>query len=498
MEDHALPVMIVPGATRVDQVSEVELKLELAPGDLPRLRESPLLQGEEQTSDRLVSHYYDTSDRRLHAAGYMLRVRRSGSGTVQTVKQVGGAAGGLFVRPEWETPIKSERPVIARGDGLLGDLVDPAELKRVFTTDVLRETRDLAVGGARIEVALDEGTVRARKARGPLCELELELKGGPPEPLFALARELNALVPLRLGVRSKSERGFALADGEAGGAVKAEPILLDHTMDACTGFAAIANACIRHFRLNEPLVLERGDDETLHQARVALRRLRSAFSSFKPLLAGDARADLFKQETRWLAGMLGHVRDLDVLVPKIEGDDRERLVEARAVAMGEARIALDSLRARQLMIDLAEWIAVGAWRMRPAEPMLANGSIVELAADLLDRHRRRLKKRGQGLAELGDHDRHLARIEAKKLRYATEFFACLWPSRRARARHEAFLGALEKLQDHLGVLNDVAVAAALLERHGIAAPKGGQGVGKRLRKAEKAFDKLMMVKPFWD
>jgi hypothetical protein len=48
------------------------------------------------------------------------------------------------------------------------------------------------------------------------------------------------------------------------------------------------------------------------------------------------------------------------------------------------------------------------------------------------------------------------------------------------------------------VLNDVAVAAALLDRHGIAAPKGDQGVGKRLRKAEKAFDKLMAVKPFWE
>jgi CHAD domain-containing protein len=191
------------------------------------------------------------------------------------------------------------------------------------------------------------------------------------------------------------------------------------------------------------------------------------------------------------------VRDIDVLLPKLDGEDRERLARARAVAMGEARIALDSFRARDLMIGLVEWLTVGGWRTRPAEPLLAGDSIIDFAAHLLERHHRRLKKRGDHLAKLGDDARHRARIEAKKLRYATEFFACLWPGKRAQERHKRYREALEELQDHLGGLNDIAVAAALLERHDIGAPGPDEDRRKLLRRAEKAFDALMDAEPFW-
>jgi len=249
--------------------------------------------------------------------------------------------------------------------------------------------------------------------------------------------------------------------------------------------------------LNEPILLKTGGPEALHQARVALRRLRSAFSSFEPLLAGDARSQIFSRDLRWLAGALGEVRDLDILIPRIEGPGRTKLVAARALALDEARTALDTLRARELMIDLAEWLAIGAWRLRPAEPLLANEHIRTTAKDLLRRHRRRLKERGKHLAKLDDHHRHKARIEAKKLRYAAEFFVSLWTGRKARARHTDFVGALEKLQDHLGKLNDQVTAANLLDRHDVDGPKPGKGRKKLLKKAEKAFDQLMDMKPFW-
>jgi len=482
---------------RVEVPSEIELKLEIAPRDLGRLRATPLLKGTRKRVDRLVSHYFDTPDHRLHRAGYTLRVREQRDGGLQTVKQEAGHVAGLFVRPEWERSIKGGKPLVER-DGPIADLVKPGELRVAFVTDIDRDARDVAASGARIEVALDDGRIRADRRKRRLCELELELKGGAPEPLFALARELNAIVPLRIGVRSKAERGYALAEAEEAGATKAEPVRLDPDGDARDGFAAIAAACMRHFRLNEPILLDMGTPEALHQSRVALRRLRSAFSSFAPLLAGDPRSATLSSDLRWLAGELGKVRDLDVLIPRIEGRGRAKLVAARALALGEARTALDSLRARELMIDLAEWLAIGAWRLRPAEPLLASEHIEAIAADLLDHHRKRLKKRGRHLATLDDHQRHRARIEAKKLRYASEFFVALWTGRKARARHADFVGAMEKLQDRLGVLNDRAIAAELLDRHGIGdTGKAGKGRKTLLRKAEKAFDELMDLKPFW-
>lgn len=479
----------------LESPSEIELKLELAPRDLTRLRGSPLLAGSNAKVDRLVSHYFDGADHVLHRAGYTLRVRDKREGGVQTIKQEAAHAAGLFVRPEWERPIKGRKPVIER-DGPIADLVKPRDLRVAFVTDVARDARNVATGGARIEVALDDGHIRAGRRKRGLCEIELELKGGAPEPLFALARELNAIVPLRIGVRSKAERGYALAEGDEGAVAKAEPVLLDDEADARGGFAAIAAACVRHFRLNEPALLDRGTPEAVHQARVALRRLRSAFSSFKPLLAADPRSRTLSDELRWLAGELGKVRDLDVLIPKLEGRHRAKLAAARAVALGEARTALDSLHAREVMTDLAEWLAIGGWRLRPAEPLLAKEHIRTVAADILHRHRKRLKKRGRHLARLDDHHRHKARIEAKKLRYAAEFFASLWTGKKARARHAEFIEALQALQDHLGKLNDQVTAAALLDRHGIDA-KSHKGRGKLLKKAEKAYEKLIDAKPFW-
>jgi len=484
------------GATRVEPPSEIELKLEIAPRDLRRLRASPLLKGTSEKVDRLVSHYFDTPDHKLRRAGYTLRVREKREGGIQTVKQESGHAAGLFVRPEWEMPVKGHKPVVER-DGPIANLVKPRELRVAFVTDVDRDARHLVAGGARIEVALDDGRIRANRRKRDLCELELELKGGAPEPLFALARELNAIVPLRIGVRSKAERGYALADGEETEGTRAEPVRLDPDGDARDGFATIAAACVRHFRLNEPILLDTGRPEPLHQSRVALRRLRSAFSSFEPLLAGDPRTAPLSGDLGWLAGELGKVRDLDVLIPKLEGQGRAKLVAARALALGEASTALDSLRVRELMIDLAEWLAIGAWRLRPAEPLLANEHIATIAADLLDRHRKRLKRRGHHLASLDDHHRHKARIEAKKLRYASEFFGSLWTGKKARRRYEDFVAALEKLQDHLGALNDQVTAADLLDRHGIDGERPRKGHKKLLKKAEKAFDRLMDATPFW-
>ena len=475
--------------------SEIELKLEVAPRDLTRLRGSPLLKGTAERIDRLVSSYFDTPDHKLRRAGYTLRVREKRDGGIQTVKQEAGHAAGLFVRPEWERSVTGHKPVVER-DGPIAGLVKARDLRVAFVTDVDRDARNVAVGGTRIEVALDDGHIRADRRKRALCEIELELKGGAPEPLFALARELNAIVPLRIGVRSKAERGYALAEGDEAEVAKAEPVRLDPEGDARDGFAAIAAACVRHFRLNESILLGAGQSEALHQSRVALRRLRSAFSSFRPLVAGDPRSATLSGDLRWFAGALGEVRDLDVLIPKLEGKDRTKLTAARGVALGDAKTALNSLRARELMIDLAEWLAIGAWRLRPAEPLLANEHIGTIAADLLRRHRKRLKKRGRHLARLDDHHRHKARIEAKKLRYAAGFFASLWKGKKARARHADFIDALEKLQDSLGKLNDQVTAAVLLDRHGIEArpPKGRK---KLLKKAEKAFAELMEVKPFW-
>ncbi|HLZ79396.1 MAG TPA: CHAD domain-containing protein, partial [Sphingomonas sp.] len=183
-----------------------------------------------------------------------------------------------------------------------------------------------------------------------------------------------------------------------------------------------------------------------------------------------------------------------------DGDLREQLAAARAGIFDHARGELASARSRRLMIDLAEWLALGDWRLRPADPVLAGSRPATFAAESLDLHRKRLKHRGRGLAGLSDGRRHKTRIEAKKLRYATEFFASLYPAQNAQRRHAVFLDALEEMQDELGELNDQVTGPEVLARLGIdpsAMSPPQQDRAERLNRAEKAYERLMDAKRFW-
>ena len=86
---------------------------------------------------------------------------------------------------------------------------------------------------------LDEGIIAAGGAEKPIEELEVELKRGEPRAIFDLARQIGRTVALRIGVLSKAERGFALADGALDKAKKSEPIGIDRDMKVADAFAVV-------------------------------------------------------------------------------------------------------------------------------------------------------------------------------------------------------------------------------------------------------------------
>lgn len=480
------------------EVEEVELKLELS-AEAADAVEAAGLFASELDIVRQHAIYFDTPDHALAKAGLSLRIRRNGDKRVQTIKVDGGAAAGVFVRPEWEREVEDDRLILDDTTPiptLLGNKV--AEIVPLFTVE--NERRIWNPDG--IEVALDRGRIIAGERETPVREIELEQKGGDVAALFALARRIDAVAPVDLGVLSKAQRGYRLL-GPALAATKAGPIALSATITAGEAFQAIARACVRHFRLNEPLILDHQDPVALHQARVALRRLRSALSIHKAMLA-DGRFAALGAELRWLAGALGEARDLDVLVERAgDGPLRERLGQARNHAYAKAAAALRSDRARALMIDLAEWIAIGQLRSRTDGQDTRDLPAREFAAKALDRFRRKVKKGGRDLEELDDDARHEVRKAAKKLRYAAEFFAALYERKRERQRHKRFVSALETLQDQLGALNDLATAPEVLGRLGLAddpqatALLGAADKTDLLAAAAEAHDALVDAKRFW-
>lgn len=460
---------------------EVELKFDVAATDAEALKACPALAGLTPAIVEADTFYFDTKDGIVRRAGYSLRVRKAGGRFVQAVKHKRAAAAGLFVRDEWE----AEVPGFALEDEALAktplkkllDAEGAGPLKLQLRSRFRRTTWLVTHKGSVIEVVLDEGRVTAGKAESALCELELELKSGKPRALFALAGEIGAALPLRLGVLSKAERGHALAAKTLGEPAKAEPIALTGRLNEGEAFRAVAQACLRHYRLNEIVLLERRDADALHQARIALRRLRSALSLFRPTVRGKDYQEL-REEVSWLAGQFGDARNLDVLLAGEDGLQaakavRERLLKARAKAYDRVEIALGSARVRALMLNLSLWIEAGAWRFRDR----AKRALAGLAVEQLDRQWRRVKRNGARLGKTDADDRHRLRLDVKKLRYSAEFLAGLATRKAKLARYERFVTALKILQESLGDLNDAEAAQTITTK----LTQGLRGNAVRLR-----------------
>lgn len=248
-----------------DTKEEVELKLLAPPGVLDKLCEAPVIVRHGRGAGavrRLEATYYDTSDRALFRHGLSLRVRRAGKRYIQTLKH-GPTDGHPFSRAEWECSVDGVGPDLARVPiseiGAPLDGMAPDALAPIFTTTVRRRTHRLDLGGTIVEVAFDEGSIAAGDRSEALSELELEVKAGDKRVLYDLGLELLEIAPLKIGTRSKAERGYDIAFGVAPKGTKATPppsITAEHTVDDIVGLllanfqhhllanqAVAANAC---------------------------------------------------------------------------------------------------------------------------------------------------------------------------------------------------------------------------------------------------------------
>jgi len=462
---------------------ETELKLHLPVTAVEALVQRKPLDSAVARRQRLDAIYLDTADRLLQRNAMALRLRRSGRRWVQTLKSAGKVTGGLSVRGEWETParMRGGRPHVNLA--ALADTPLPAVLAGrrgvralvpVFRMRFTRDVRTVTRGRSLIEVAIDRGrieTLNARQRRHEeLNEVEFELKQGQAEDLSALAlrligrgRHALALVPLPL---SKAERGYLLADDQ-----KAPPLKA-----AARGFVAglavdqSAGAALRAITAHGLSVLlanteamQRGpDDEYVHQARVALRRMRSALRLLdrKHKDFPEALAD----ELRWVGTALGAARDADVLA-------HCTLPTLVAAAPTAQLSALSTLVARGDMRRDASHAAVVATLRRPRYAQLTlrlqawtltappdGRTLRQLAARTLDKTHRRLFDEARFFAALPPERRHHVRILAKRLRYALDVFSVALPAKPT----ETYIDALSELQDSLGEMNDIAVAGVAL------------------------------------
>src|SRR5262249_24958148 len=409
-----------------------------------------------------------------------------------------------------------------------GDLADAfassqvrAQLRPVFVTDFVRSRRLLELGpDVTVEAAIDSGQIKGGGRLEAVSELELELKRGAPGQLFDFALKLLKDVPLAVENRSKAERGFALARGEPAAPVKARPAALSPDMTVNDAFKAVLWASLAHLQANERGMLEGADPEYLHQMRVALRRLRSAFGVFSPPLPTEmirpVAADL-----KWLAASLGPARDWDVfMVETLPPMHAEFGEHAALIAFSEqcavphraagrrARRAVRSQRYQHLVLTLAGWLTPENWSNDMDEKGRAalDAPVRDFASSVLEARFGGVRKRGRKLGRLSPAELHRLRIAIKKFRYATDFFAGLYEGKRGRET----LKRLARLQDILGAINDAATVGNLVgevlrgantrhaaESRGILLGWSRGRVATLRRELKTAWKAFRAAKKFW-
>ncbi|MGI4748832.1 MAG: CHAD domain-containing protein [Janthinobacterium lividum] len=213
-----------------------------------------------------------------------------------------------------------------------------------------------------------------------------------------------------------------------------------------------------------------GDAEAIHQARVALRRLRSALKLFRRHLNPPAR-DGFNDALRTFGRTLGAARDWDVFVletvPAIMTavpDRSEALGVLLAPAQQERDLGHLAMRALlqdphtdAVLRDLGDW---SGDRVAFFPRKAAKRSIADEAGPLLDRLAKSVRRRASGLEEQNDEERHALRKALKSLRYGIEMLESLHDRRTAKPYRQA----LSVLQEDLGRLNDAIGAVELVHR----------------------------------
>jgi triphosphatase len=504
--------------------NEIELKFQVAPRELRKLKAGRTLNRKPQKEEDLVSVYFDTPKHKLARNGVTLRVRRHGDKFLQTIKS--GGSNGSFKRGEWEHEIKGAVPNLREAHGTpLAPLLTKKlkrRLKPVFETRVHRTSLPIRKNGSRIEMALDQGEVRAGRQSAPISELELELKRGKVADVFKLAREIAKLTPATLLLKSKSERGYDLIEDMSAKTVRAEKIRLRRGMSTMNAFRTVGSSVLRHIAGNEAAV-RRSESEGVHHMRVGLRRLRVAILLFSKLLR-DPETERIKSELKWLTGELAPARDLDVYVrseieplrgaaPARHGmkELASALTERHAAAYRKAKAAVESRRYRSLLLDTLQWLETGDWAKHPRRH--GHLSIERFAADILARRTKKVMKNAKRIRQLDTQHRHRLRIAVKKLRYASDFFGHLFTGHTAKKRLLDFETRLTDLQDRLGALNDIKVHQKLAPELasgkpsakgrrqafavGIVSGREQDEIEPLLNAADKDARKFAQVRSFW-
>ena len=412
----------------------------------------------------LMAVYYDTPDLRLARWGVTVR-HRSGDGDGWTVKLPEGDDGPALVRRELhfdgdaETmPDGASALVLAYARGT--PLVPVARIRTERTGVDLVDHE-----GARVAEVVDDEVSVLHGGRVATRFREVEVELGDRAPSGLMETVVERLRQAGAGAPDATPKVIRALGARALEPPEVEPVALGKRPSAAQlVHHAIAASVVRVLR-HDPGVRIGDDPEDVHQARVGTRRLRSDLRTFAPLLDEEWLAAL-RDELRWFGGVLGAVRDADVLIdrlrrqattlPEPDTGGLAPLFRRLAKERDEARTALLEAMCSPRYVALLDRLVAAA--QAPAVRPRAERPAPDVVPDLVAGPWKRLRKAVEALpADPPVDDLHQVRIFAKRARYAAEAAAPLFGKKAAR-----FGGALARLQEVLGDHQDAVVAEAWL------------------------------------
>ncbi|WP_237172951.1 CYTH and CHAD domain-containing protein [Paracandidimonas lactea] len=485
--------------------------------------------------------YFDTPQRMLARKHAALRIRLEGRKWVQTFKMAGAdplsrielnhtAAGPTLDLSVYEGSPAGE--ILAELDG---------ELAVRYETDVLRLTRMIRTRHGQVELAHDTGRIQSGQLAVPVDELEFERMSGSTRAVFDLARRWLARHGLVLDARSKAERGDRLAEANAclNDEQDADPAPAFQLAAACywaprqadaftwtrrdepaRALARIASNCYDQIVRNAAMLAEvdtgidqppQSGPEHLHQLRVGIRRLRSAWRLFEgwPVPPSTALQDAAEVHFRSFSAARDHDVLRDSIAPRLEAAGMPSVTLRPADDSFNARDAARSRDFQVWQLDLLEWAVALA---NPAAPCQATtgdepGSPDVASVDIVGRARKTLRALhkhivhdGIRIEAMNDDARHTLRKRVKRLRYGLAFTAGLF----RRGPMKRYLKQLAVIQDELGEINDLVVAREGYQALTESTPSAWFAVGwicARLEtpaaRAHRAFKQLASLPPFW-
>jgi inorganic triphosphatase YgiF len=564
-------------------MSEQELKLNVPVKAQARVEQA--VKRAKFSQIQLRAFYFDTPNRALVSAGVALRLRLEGSQWVQTLKMPGAHSLSRLEmnqeRPEATLDLSIYAGTPA-GD-ILSNLTEPLQV--CYETDVQRLLRDIRTPHGIVELAFDRGLLRAGGLELPISEVEFELKRGQLEAVFEIGRMWQEKFGLILDFRSKAERGDRLAQlaqslsvveamsvkdaaslqrqsdartkrvaefWKPRGAESLSVVSVVKKRDPAQLLAVITTECLEQIVRNTSVLCEvdtagicqAGSPEHIHQLRVGIRRLRSAWSFFDGLTALPSLEH--REQIKQYFALLGGTRDQDVLQESVlpvlavaglpplvlSPSPHQNSGSELVASVGFQRWLLDTLALCTLPDTSLPTSSITPTAAPPFTPLPTTAPpltplilhapdsqaddvflfphapdiprkppLKPLLIKKLKQWHRKIVRNGMAFSVLEVEQQHAVRKKCKRLRYALQFCESLLPE----THLQSYRKHLATVQDILGEMNDLYVALPLFESLKTDQPQAWFACGwiqarqaALTDQASGAFRRLANATPPWD